>query len=306
MSAFWSAWIMFLVVLNLGITLFLFVWAQRIEIPTQADGTTGHIWAHGVLREGVRRLPVWWVVLSGLMFVCAFAYLVLYPGFGRFGGLLGWTAHGELARDVERNDVRLAPAMQRFRGTAVELLADDTDATRIGHRLFIDNCAACHRRNGEGNRGFPDLSDGDWLYGGDGETLLTSILDGRQGVMPALGSALGSEGSEQVAHYVLSLSGAAHDGRAAKAGAAQFASLCAACHGADGRGNQLVGAPNLADAIWLYGGDLDSIRTTLKYGRHGHMPAWRGRLTEDEARLIAAWVFSNAQTAQTSQAGASD
>lgn len=303
MSAFWAAWIMFLVVLNLGITLFLFVWAQRVDIPVEADGTTGHVWAHGVLREGVRRLPAWWVIVSALMFASAFTYLVLYPGFGRFAGVLGWTAHGQLARDVARNEARLAPLRERFSGVAVEQLAEDDDATRIGHRLYVDNCAACHRRDGSGSRGFPNLADDDWLYGGDGETLLASILDGRQGAMPALGAALGPDGSDEVAHYVLGLSGADHDRRAAQAGAAHYASLCVACHGVDGRGNQALGAPDLTDDVWLYGGDLDSIRDTLKYGRNGHMPAWRGRLSEDEARLIAAWVYGNArsETAATAQ-----
>lgn len=297
MSPFWSGWIMFLVVLNMGITLFLFVWGTRVEIPTQPDGTSGHVWAHGVLREGVRKLPLWWVLMSASMFIAGFTYLALYPGFGSYKGILGWTAHGELARDTAANRTKLDPLLARFNQGTVAQLAADADATRIGHRLFIDNCAACHGRQAGGNPGFPNLADGDWLYGDGEQAIMASILDGRQGTMPALGSALGLAGTDEVANYVLSLSGADHNRTLARAGAPRFAQVCAACHGADGRGNQALGAPNLADATWLYGGDLDTIRETILRGRSGQMPAWRSRLNEDQARLIAAWVMVNGQSA---------
>ena len=298
MTPFWSAWIMFLVVLNLGITLFLFLWGLRVKIPTQPDGTSGHVWAHGVLREGVRRLPLWWIVMSGSMFVVGFAYLALYPGFGAWKGVLGWTAHGELAHDVAANRERLDPLLQRSAGQPVEKIAGDADATRLGGRLFVDNCAACHGRDGRGNQvlGAPNLVDADWLYGGDGATILASIQDGRHGTMPPFGGTFDATTIGNVANYVLSLSGADHSPTRAAEGKATFA-VCSACHGPAGKGNPALGAPNLTDDAWLYGGDLATIEKTIRDGRGGTMPAWRTRLDDTEARLIAAWVHAHSHAA---------
>ncbi|WP_395683253.1 cytochrome-c oxidase, cbb3-type subunit III [Dokdonella sp.] len=298
MSSFWSGWIMFLVVLNLGITLFLFLWGQRVKIPVQPDGTSGHVWAHGVLREGVRRLPLWWVLLSAAMFAVGFSYLVLYPGFGSWKGTLGWTAHGELAADVAANRAKLDPLLQRSAGQPVEKIAGDAEATRMGQRLFIDNCAACHGRDGQGNHliGAPNLVDRDWLYAGDGNGILASIQDGRHGVMPPFGGSFDAATTENLANYVRSLSGADHSPAKAAAGQAAFA-VCSACHGPTGKGNQALGAPNLTDEVWLYDGDLATIEKTIRDGRGGVMPAWRTRLDDTETRLIAAWVYATSHAA---------
>lgn len=293
MNGFWSAWIMFLVVLNLGITFFLFLWGPRVRIPVQQDGTTGHVWAHGVLREGLHRLPTWWIVLSGAMFAAAFGYLVLYPGFGSFRGVLGWSQHGEVQQHLDENQQRLSGLLQTITNSGIEQLAAEPAVTSYGQRLFIDNCAACHGREGHGNQvlGAPNLVDGDWLYGGDPQAILTSILDGRQGTMPPMGSSLDAAGVRNLANYVLSLSGALHSPTGAAAGKESFA-VCAACHGADGRGNPALGAPNLTDDVWLYGGDLASIEKTIREGRSGVMPAWRSRLPEHDVRAITAWIFA--------------
>lgn len=293
MSNFWSMWVMVLIVFNLGISFFLFLWGPRAKVPVLADGTTGHVWAHGVLREGLRRLPTWWIVISFLMFVGAFGYLVLYPGFGNSPGRLGWTSHQELAQDTAANDVRLNAAMQRFAKMPIETLAADREALAMGKVLFGDNCAACHGSNAHGNQllGAPNLTDTDWLYGGEGQQILTTILDGRHGVMPAWGPAFGEAGVENLANYVLSLSGAPHDATKAIAGKALF-TACAACHGADGKGNQVIGAPNLTDTIWLYGGTLADVEKTIRDGRNGNMPAWRTRLGENDVRVLAAYVYS--------------
>lgn len=292
MSTFWSAWIMFLIVFNLGVTLFLFLWGQRVEIPTRADGTSGHVWAHGVLREGVRKLPVWWVALSASMFVVGFIYLALFPGFGSSKGLLGWTELGELAAATQRNDALLNDSMQRYALYPIEELAHDAGATNMGRILFEDNCSACHGRTAKGNPalGAPNLTDSDWLYGGDGKAIMTSILDGRHGVMPPWAS-LGEDNVVNLANYVLSLSGASHDAAKAATGKALF-TTCAACHGPEGKGNPALGAPNLTDNIWLYGGDLASVEESIRGGRSGVMPPWRARLGENDARVIAAWVYS--------------
>ncbi|MCK9540011.1 cytochrome-c oxidase, cbb3-type subunit III [Dokdonella sp.] len=305
MNGFWSAWIMFLVVFNLGLTFFLYIWGQRVRIATLPDGTTGHVWAHGVLREGLRKLPLWWVLLSAAMFIAAFIYLVLYPGFGASEGALGWTSHKEVQADLEANRARLAGLLQQLDTGSVEQLAGNAEATAYGQRLFIDNCAACHGRAGHGNQviGAPDLTDGKWLYGGDGATLMASIQDGRQGTMPPFGSTFDADGVANLANYVLSLSGAAHSPTRAAAGKDNF-TVCSACHGVDGKGNQTLGAPDLSDSVWLYGGDLASIETTIREGRSGVMPAWRARLPEHDIRAIAAWVYAqSAHEAGASSAG---
>ena len=305
MSSFWSLWVIFLVVLNLGITLFLFLWGLRVKIPTQPDGTSGHVWAHGVLREGVRNLPRWWIIFSAGMFIVGFAYLALYPGFGGYQGLLGWSSQAELQRDVAANDAKFAALVERSRPLDLQQLASDTATLRAGQRLYLDNCAACHGSAALGNQavGAPDLTDADWLYGGDGQTILTSILDGRAGVMPALGAVLGHDGVNEVAAYVLSLNDVQTPEGWASAGKARFDAVCAACHGAEGRGNPALGAPDLTDAAWLYGGDFSAITTTIRDGRSGVMPAWRDRLGNDQARIVAAWVMSQGASAVPARGG---
>lgn len=296
MSSFWSWWVMVLIVLNLGISFFLFLWGPHAKIPTLPDGTTGHVWAHGALREGMHRLPVWWIVISFLMFIGAFGYLVLYPGFGNSPGRLGWTSHGQLAQETAANDQRLDAAMQRFAQLPIEQLAGDRDALAMGKALFGDNCEACHRSDARGNPllGAPNLADSDWLYGGDGKAIVSTILDGRQGVMPPWGAVFDRAGVENLATYVLSLSLAPRDADSivkAAEGKKLFMA-CAACHGADGKGNPALGAPNLTDNIWLYGGSQSAVEETIRDGRSGHMPGWRTRLGENNARVLAAYVYS--------------
>jgi cytochrome c oxidase, cbb3-type, subunit III len=255
------------------------------------------VWAHGVLREGVRNLPLWWIIVSAFLFVVGVAYLVLYPGFGAYKGLLGWTSEEEFEQRVAARNAGLVALIERTKSLSLEDLAKDPQAMHAGHRLYLDNCAACHGESALGNQtiGAPNLTDSDWLYGGDSKTILTSILDGRNGVMPALGSVLGHQGVNEAAAYVLSLSGVQSPEGWAAAGKARFETVCVACHGADGRGNPALGAPNLTDHVWLYGGDFPSVTTTIREGRNGAMPAWRERLGIDRVRLIAAWVMSRGQ-----------
>lgn len=298
MTAFWSAWVMLLITLNLGITLFLFLWGPRVAIPTQPDGTSGHVWAHGVLREGVRNLPGWWVALSTAMFVAGFGYLALFPGFGGSKGILGWTSGDELSRDTAANQAKLGALAQRVTTLPIEQLAADPQVLRDGERLFVDNCAACHGRDARGNQalGAPDLTGRAWLYGGDSQTILTSILDGRRGAMPAFGATFSEASIADLANYVQSLSGLTHDEVKAAAGKRLF-TVCAACHGADGRGNPALGAPNLTDEVWLYGRNLETIEQTIRGGRSGTMPAWRGRLGDERTRTVAAWVYARSHPA---------
>jgi cytochrome c oxidase cbb3-type subunit III len=299
MNGSWSAWVITLVVINLGVTLFLFIWGLRVKIPTLPDGTSGHVWAHGVLREGIRNLPTWWIVFSAMWLIIGIGYLALYPGFGAFKGFLGWTSHDELARAQAKNDELEITLHARLRDKTVEALALDPEALRVGETLFVDNCAVCHGRTARGNLavGAPDLTDHDWLYGGDGQSILTSIREGRKGAMPSFAGKLPDESIVDLAHYVSSLSGQPHDSLKAFRGKQLFVN-CAPCHGADARGNKAMGAPNLTDTVALYGRNLNDIVQTIRQGRTGLMPGWRDRLGDDGSALVAAWVY--AQSHQTS------
>jgi cytochrome c oxidase cbb3-type subunit 3 len=294
MSGFWSVWVMVLACVTAGVGLALFVWALRMRIPTADDGTTGHVWAHGALREAVRPLPWWWIVISLGAFLFGVAYLVLYPGFGSFAGRLGWTSSGEQQRNAAANKVLLEARLAPLRGLSLDELASHAEATGMGHRLYLDNCSACHGPKAMGNHavGAPNLTDADWLYGGDSQAILTSILDGRAGVMPPLGGALGDNGVNEVAAYVVSLTGTQVPPDWIAAGKVRFDAVCAACHGPDGHGNPALGAPNLVDDAWNYGGNIESVVATVRDGRSGVMPAWRARLSEDEGRLITAWILA--------------
>jgi cytochrome c oxidase cbb3-type subunit 3 len=231
--------------------------------------------------------------MSGSMFVIGFSYLALFPGFGSFKGVLGWTSQAEHAQAVEKNAAKQAETLRTLRSSSIEDLAANPVVLRAGAVLFADNCAACHGRDARGNArlGVPNLTDADTLYGGDSKALLASIAEGRRGAMPALGATLGDAAIVDLAHYVKSLSGAIHDEARAALGKRQFA-MCAACHGADGRGNPALGAPNLADDTWLYGGDYARIEETIRSGRNGFMPPWRDRLSDDQVRAVTAYVYA--------------
>jgi cytochrome c oxidase cbb3-type subunit III len=284
MSKFWSTWVIVLLMINVTLVLFLFVWGQVVKIPTEPDGTTGHVWAHGVLREGVRRLPWWWVVYSIVGVIGAIACLVLFNGFST----------GELQRDTAASEQKLQATLAPLRESSLSQLAANSAATSIGHRLYLDNCAACHGEHARGNTalGAPNLTDADSLHGVDPESVLASIRDGRIGTMPGWGAALGVDGVNQVAAYVLGFSGVAtpEDWRAA--GKARYETMCVACHGADGRGNPGLGAPDLTDQTWLYGGQFNRVAESIREGRTGVMPAWGQRLSTDEQRVTAAWVLA--------------
>jgi cytochrome c oxidase cbb3-type subunit 3 len=290
MSLFWSIYVGVLVTLNLGLAIFLYFYGTRVKIPIEGDGTTGHSWDNGHLRESVHRLPRWWAVMSLSSILVAIGYLVLFPGFGNYKGILGWTSAEQVDAARQSNAQKLQEMFSRYRQYPVNKLAEDSTARQYGHRLFEDNCAACHGAKAEGGHGFPALT----VNGDDGDFVVATALSGRDGVMPAWGPVLGEQGVGEVANYVLSLSGTAHDEALAKAGEPRFKTLCAACHGADGKGNKAVGAPDLSDHSWIYGGDLASVEQSIHDGRSGHMPAWKNRLGEDQLRLIAAWLRYNA------------
>lgn len=305
MSDFWSGWIMTLVVINYVTILILFIWATRVNIPTDEDGTTGHSWANGTIREGLEKLPRWWLVMSTLGFIAAFVYLVLYPGFGNNAGIYGWTSTKQMHEQIVASNAKKAPLIEQVQTQSVLQLAKNEEALKVGLRLFEDNCAACHGYQAQGSQllGAPKLTDNIWLYGGKVSDVIHTITYGRQGIMPAHNASLDKAKINNVANYVLSLSGLAHNESAAEKGQPIFAQTCAVCHSADATGNPMLGAPNLTDDDWLYGNSISSVTESITYGRHGVMPAWNDRLNENQIKLLAAWVLSHDNTEQAVAAG---
>ena len=291
MTGFWSTYIIVITAITLiGLAWLLFATA-RPKPQDKAGGTTGHTWDED-LTELNNPLPRWWLGMFVLSMLFALAYLVLYPGLGNIRGALGWTSDKEVADQVTATNSRLQGVFAKFRDQSLDTLSHDEEALKIGRNIFVNNCAACHGSDARGATGFPNLADKDWLYGGDADSVLTSIRNGRSGAMPALGGVLGDGGVEEVANYVRSLSGLSHDAIKASAGKTRFEMICAACHGPQGKGNPLLGAPNLTDETWLYGSSLATIEETVNYGRNGKMPAWSTLLGNDRTRLVAAWVLA--------------
>ena len=304
MSSFWNWYIVAFVVVNVaGLVWLLLATARGKQSAAAAPDTTGHTW-DGDLTELNNPLPLWWLGLFLISVVFAACYLVFYPGLGANPGTLGWTSNKEVAADLAENNRRLEAVFARFRDQPIEHLEHDQQALTLGHNIFVNNCAACHGSDARGAKGYPNLTDGDWLYGGAPETVVTTIAKGRNGTMPPWGRVLGDKGVEEVANYVLTLSGRKADAELAAAGKARFMTTCVACHGPEGKGNPVLGAPNLTDDVWLYGGTLDDIKASIKNGRNGRMPAWENALGMDRVRLAAAWVLAQSPHAETSSAAA--
>jgi len=219
-------------------------------------------------------------------------YLVLYPGLGTWRGTLGWSSSTELKTDLQQNAARIEKALAPYSARNVLELSADPAAIGVGRNLFLNNCATCHGSDGGGAPGFPNLTDKDWLWGGDPDTVVATVSNGRMGVMPPWGEALGARGVEDVLAYVMSLSGRKLEAGDVRAGKQKFAELCAACHGPDGHGNPAMGAPNLTDSIWLHGGSLAAVRETIEKGRTGTMPPHAARLGETRVKLLAAYVLT--------------
>ncbi len=250
----------------------------------------GHVWDDD-LTEYNNPLPRWWMWLFYITIVFALVYLAFYPGLGNFAGRFGWTATGQYEAEVKQAAIEYGPLFAQYQKVDLPTLAKDPQANAMGQRLFLNYCAQCHGSDAGGAKGFPNLRDKDWLYGGDPAAIETSILQGRNGVMPPQGALIGEENIVPMVHYVRSLSSLKHDARLAAAGQSKFA-VCTACHGADGKGNHMIGAPNLTDTIWLYGSAEETIAETLRRGRNNQMPAQAEWLGEAKVHLLAAYVYS--------------
>lgn len=291
MSNFWSGWIILFSLANiLAMWWLLRVTAKRRPGDAEEQQTTGHSWDG--ITEYNKPLPRWWLWFFYITIVFSLVYLALYPGLGKFAGTLGWTQHQAYNAELQAADAKYGELYRTFADTNVEQLSEDPRAMQMGQRLFLNYCAQCHGSDARGAVGFPNLADDDWLYGSSAEDIKQTILHGRSGMMPPLGTALGDEGVRQVIQYIRQLGGQQSDDVAAAAGQETFAVFCAGCHGVDGTGNSLFGAPNLSDTIWLYGGSDEALYQTIMKGRNGKMPAQKNTLGDDKIHLLSAYIYS--------------
>jgi cytochrome c oxidase cbb3-type subunit 3 len=300
MSSGWSIFVVVLTIANILACVWLLRWTTKPKHAGEKIGggsDTGHTW-DGDLREYNNPLPKWWLWLFYITIVFALIYLAVFPGLGNFAGLKGWSQASQYEQERAAVEARAAQLLAPFATMTVPELASNAQAMATANNLFQNNCAQCHGSDGGGARGFPNLTDGDWQWGGDPDTIVQTIAAGRMGVMPPWGEVLGAEGVEQVVAYVQQLSGQQADAARAAAGATHFQTVCSACHGMDGKGNPLLGAPNLTDGTWLYGSDAASIREAVLKGRNNQMPAFEERLGEQRVRLLAAYVLRMTGSAQ--------
>ncbi|AUJ35064.1 cytochrome-c oxidase, cbb3-type subunit III [Vibrio vulnificus] len=317
MTTFWSLWIIVITVGTLVGCAVLLYWCAKDKMGVEEGADMGH--EYDGIRELNNPLPKWWTYLFVGTFIFAAVYLTLFPGLGNFKGVLGWQSSAQTVRTVEESKQAIANAQsnkqlnqyakelddadayfgEAFRRLAfddnglrpIPAIAGDEEALKVGQRLFLQNCSQCHGSDARGQKGFPNLTDNAWLYGGEPQAIVTTIMHGRIGQMPAWKDALGEQGVEEVVSYVLSLSGRKVNAREAEAGKARFV-VCAACHGTDGKGNPAVGAPDLTDKDWLFGDSRADITETVMNGRSGVMPAWKDILGEDKVQLVSAYVWS--------------
>ena len=288
-------WNIFIITVTLGsiFGLYLFVqWGNKGR-PAESSKpeTMGHVW-DGDLEEYNNPLPKWWLNLFLITLAWGVLYLILYPGLGTNSMLLNWTQESQYEEEMQAAEEKYGPLFEQYQETPIPELSRNEDALRIGERLFASYCTQCHGSDAAGVRGFPNLRDDDWQWGGTPEAIETTLLQGRQAVMPAWEQQLGAEGITQVTQYLLSLSDRATDQAAADAGAEHYAQLCAACHGPEAKGNTALGAPNLSDDVWLYGGTARAIEETLYQGRQGRMPAHGEFLGKAKVHLLTAYVYS--------------
>ncbi|MBE5315690.1 MAG: cytochrome-c oxidase, cbb3-type subunit III [Xanthomonadales bacterium] len=295
MSAFWTWYIAALVIINLVGCVLLIYYTGRKRPGDAKPEDTSHIW-DGDLTEYNKPMPKWWINLFYITIVFTVGYLVYYPGVGAFAGVSGWSSASQHDAEKAESEARLAPLFAQFADVPIPQLVNDPKALSLGQSVFANNCAMCHGSDARGSRGFPNLTDTAWNWGGSPEAILTTVLNGRQAAMPAFGAVLGSDQAiTETAVYVQSLSGMKVDPALAAAGKARFEGVCAACHGVEGKGNEMLGAPNLTDDAWLYGSDLPTLREGIVKGRNGMMPPHGPIIGNDRARLVAAYVYSLSQ-----------
>jgi len=318
MSNFWSIWISVLTIVVIAGCFILLMVVNKNYTGVEEGKSMGH--SFDGIEELNNPLPKWWAYMFYLTIVFGVIYLALYPGLGNYKGLFGWTSSNQSIgtdkgikadsaaaletakaehrlsqydREVAHAEEKYGPIFAAYLATPLEELVKDPEALKVGGRLFLQNCAQCHGSTARGAKGFPNLTDDDWLYGGELATIKTTVMNGRNGMMPPKGG-LPIEDSEikGLAEYVVKLSGREHDEALAAQGQASFMKGCFACHGMDAKGNKFMGSPNLTDNTWLYGGSRGVIAQSITNGRAGVMPAWKEILGEEKVHVIAAYVYS--------------
>ncbi|GFM83709.1 Cbb3-type cytochrome c oxidase subunit [Pseudomonas cichorii] len=314
MTTFWS---LYVTVLTLG-TIFALTWlllaTRKGQRDDQTEETVGH--SFDGIEEYDNPLPRWWFMLFVGTIVFALGYLALYPGLGNWKGLLpgynyadtekqrqfsdgqqGWTGVHEWEKEMARAENRFGPLFAKYAAMPIEEVAKDPQALKMGGRLFASNCSVCHGSDAKGAYGFPNLTDADWRWGGDPQTIKTSIMNGRHAVMPAWGEVVGEQGVRDVSAYILTQL----DGRKLPEGAKAdpvagqkiFATTCVACHGPEGKGMQALGAPDLTHpGAFIYGSSFAQLQQTIRYGRQGQMPAQEVTQGNDKVHLLAAYIYS--------------
>lgn len=301
MTSFWSWYVTLLSLGTIAALVWLLLATRKGQRPDSTEETVGH--SYDGIEEYDNPLPRWWFMLFVGTVIFALGYLVLYPGLGNWKGILpgyegGWTQVKEWQREMDKANEQYGPLYAKYAAMPVEEVAKDPQALKMGGRLFASNCSVCHGSDAKGAYGFPNLTDDDWLWGGEPETIKTTILHGRQAVMPGWKDVIGEEGIRNVAGYVRSLSGRdTPEGISVdiEQGQKIFAANCVVCHGPEAKGVIAMGAPNLTDNVWLYGSSFAQIQQTLRYGRNGRMPAQEAILGNDKVHLLAAYVYSLSQ-----------
>lgn len=290
MGSLGTAISLFIIVGTMGSLAAFFLILHLNRTIGNAGESTGH--SYDGIEELDNPLPSWWYWMFVLSILFGLAYLAWYPGLGNYRGMSGWTSQTELEDDQQLAEARYAPIFAAYRDQSLDQVMLSAEAMNIGRRLYSNNCAVCHGATAQGSVGFPDLTDGEWIWGGDDAAIEATIFGGRNAVMPPWGAALGERGVVEVTEYVRQLSGQSHDAALAQQGSTRFATICAACHGPDGSGMPALGAPDLTNNIWLYGGSRQSIGETLIDGRNGLMPSFSDKLGEDQIHIVAAYLKS--------------
>lgn len=295
-GAFWSPFIGIITVVSI-IWMLWFVWTQaRARLPKDPSNpeTMGHKW-DGDLEEYNNPLPGWWMNLFYLTLFWGLGYLIAYPGLGAYEGMLGWSQESQYDAEIAAAESEYGARYENYRNTDIEELVKDEAVLQMGRNLFASYCTQCHGSDAGGARGFPNLTDADWQWGATPAAIEQSILNGRFGAMPGWQAIIGEDGVAQVSDYVESLAGRDVGAAEATAGKAVYDQNCAVCHGAEGTGNTALGAPNLSDDIWLYGGTRSAIVDTIANGRNGQMPAHGEFLGPAKVHVLAAYVYSFTQ-----------
>ena len=287
MTSFWSAWVIVLTALTLLLITWL-LFANRVRAQID-EKTTGH--EYDGIEEWDNPLPSWWFAMFVITLVWGVAYLIAYPGLGNLPGVLGWTSTEQYEQEVAVAEEKYRAMRDRYLALPVTEIYDDPKARNMGMRIYGNNCSQCHGLDAAGALGFPNLTDTDWLWGGSPEAIKYTLVNGRQAAMPAWEAVLGARGIEETTAYILALNNRAADPALVAAGEQHYQTYCVACHGPEAKGNTAMGAPNLTNGIWLYGGTATQIAHSLRVGRNGKMPAFGETLSEDKIHLLTAYVY---------------